>query len=157
MRTRILLLFVTLALFTLGAVAADKPKDDADNAKPKEGTKSTDKDKAKTDAKPAAAQKARPKDTQKAAAPDKAKGKETAKSASPAKPLPTGPVAGDAVEFIYFNDVRPLLVRLHVQIDGKPAEEIWKESIQELFKYLDRNGDGVLSKDEAEKTPPPQV
>jgi Ca2+-binding EF-hand superfamily protein len=154
-----LLLFVTLALFTLGAVAADKPSSDADSAKPKEGSKSTDKDKAKArdDAKSAATQKAMPKETQKATPPDKSKGKGASKPTSPAKPLPTGPVAGDAVEFIYFNDVRPLLIRLHVQIDGKPVEETWQESIRELFKYLDRNGDGVLSKDEAEKTPPPQV
>src|SRR5207245_6349954 len=72
-------------------------------------------------------------------------------------PLPSWSVPGVVVDFVYLSDARPLLVRLHVQIDGKPVDAVWQEALQELFQYLDRNGDGVLSKDEAEKTPSAQV
>jgi Ca2+-binding EF-hand superfamily protein len=46
-----------------------------------------------------------------------------------------------------------VLLRLHVQIDGKPYGEVWDDFLAKLFKYLDRDGDGVLSKDEAERAP----
>src|SRR5262249_28238921 len=74
-------------------------------------------------------------------------------STAPAAPSAEGPGPGDEVDLVYLGDVRPVLLRLHVQIDGKPFGEAWDAFLAKLFKYLDRDGDGVLNKDEAERAP----
>jgi Ca2+-binding EF-hand superfamily protein len=68
-----------------------------------------------------------------------------------------GPAAGDAHDFVFFGESRPVLVRLHVRIDGKPLQASYDAFIEHLFKYLDSDGDGVLSRQEAERMPPPQM
>jgi Ca2+-binding EF-hand superfamily protein len=67
------------------------------------------------------------------------------------------PAPGDSQDFVYFGDARPVLVRLHIHVDGKPLARSYDDFIDHLFKYLDTNKDGVLSKEEAERVPPPQV
>jgi hypothetical protein len=67
-----------------------------------------------------------------------------------------GPRLRDAQDLVYLGDSGPLLIRLHLQLDGKPLPVVWEEFVGRVFKYLDVNGDGVLSKEEAERTPPPQ-
>jgi Ca2+-binding EF-hand superfamily protein len=59
----------------------------------------------------------------------------------------------DVQEFVFLAEARPLLVRLHVRVDGKPLPAVWDEFMKHLFAYLDVNGDGVLSKQEAERAP----
>ena len=73
------------------------------------------------------------------------------------KPADRAAPARDAHDVVFFGDSRPVLVRLHLQIDGQPLQASYDAFIDHLFKYLDANGDGVLSKDEAERLPPPQV
>jgi Ca2+-binding EF-hand superfamily protein len=63
----------------------------------------------------------------------------------------------DFQDLLYLGDTRPALFRLHVQIDDKPATARWDEYLRRLFQFLDRNGDGVLSKEEAGRTPSAQV
>jgi Ca2+-binding EF-hand superfamily protein len=63
----------------------------------------------------------------------------------------------DVQDFVFLSESRPVLVRLHLRIDGKPYLTAWREFIEHLFKQLDTNGDGVLSKEEVERMPPPQV
>jgi Ca2+-binding EF-hand superfamily protein len=69
---------------------------------------------------------------------------------------PAGP---DVQDIVFFADTRPVLIRLHVRIDGKPFREVFRAAVDEyvkrLFRHLDRNGDGVLSEDEARRCPPP--
>jgi Ca2+-binding EF-hand superfamily protein len=65
--------------------------------------------------------------------------------------------ATDGQDLVVFAESRPILVRLHVRLNGKSLEAVWGEYMGEVFKYLDTDGDGVLSKEEAERTPPPQV
>jgi Ca2+-binding EF-hand superfamily protein len=67
------------------------------------------------------------------------------------------PAPGDTQDFVYFGDARPVLVRLHIHVNGKPLARSYDEFIDHLFQYLDTNKDGVLSKQEAERVPPPQV
>jgi Ca2+-binding EF-hand superfamily protein len=70
---------------------------------------------------------------------------------------PAKPDSADAQDIVYFGDGRPVLIRAHVEIDGKPLGAAWDAFIDKLFKQLDADGDGVLSKDEAEKAPPPTL
>jgi Ca2+-binding EF-hand superfamily protein len=59
----------------------------------------------------------------------------------------------DSQDVVFFSDSRPVVIRLHVRVDGKPYTATWEAYVHELFNYLDRNGDGVLNKDEATRAP----
>jgi Ca2+-binding EF-hand superfamily protein len=65
--------------------------------------------------------------------------------------------AGDGYDFVYLGEARPLLLRMYVQIDGRPLKAHWDDFVAEVFKYLDVNGDGVLNREEAARTPPLEV
>jgi Ca2+-binding EF-hand superfamily protein len=74
-----------------------------------------------------------------------------AKAAAPVKgPLAPTPADRDAQDLVFLGDQRPLLVRLHIRVDGQPFPEAWDRFIQKLFDYYDVNGDGVLTKKETE-------
>ncbi len=62
----------------------------------------------------------------------------------------------DIQDLVYFGETRPVFIRLHVQVDGKPMRAAWADFIRQLFKYLDGDGDGVLNKLEIARVPPPQ-
>jgi Ca2+-binding EF-hand superfamily protein len=62
-------------------------------------------------------------------------------------------VPGDAQDLVLFLDSHPCLIRLHVQINGKSFRRNWDETIGNLFRYLDANGDGVLGQKEAALAP----
>jgi Ca2+-binding EF-hand superfamily protein len=70
------------------------------------------------------------------------------------KPEGSDAAVNDNVQdFVFLAEARPLLVRLHVTTDGKSLQANWDDFMPYLFKYLDVNGDGVLSKEEAERAP----
>ncbi len=71
---------------------------------------------------------------------------------------PSAPSAGKAAEddvqdFVFLAEARPLLVRLHVRVDSKPLPAAWDAFMKHVFRFLDVNGDGVLSQQEAERAP----
>ncbi len=59
----------------------------------------------------------------------------------------------DVQDFVFLAEARPLLVRLHVRVDGKPLPAAWDAFMKHVFSFLDVNGDGVLSQQEAERAP----
>lgn len=63
------------------------------------------------------------------------------------------PTTDKGQDFVFLGESRPVLMRLHVQVDGRSLEAAWEECIDYVFKYLDVNNDGVLSKDELERGP----
>jgi Ca2+-binding EF-hand superfamily protein len=63
----------------------------------------------------------------------------------------------DGQDIVFMADARPLLIRLHIRVDGKPLQAAWQEFVEHLFKTLDIDGDGVLSEKEAERVPTPQT
>src|SRR5579884_3002539 len=70
--------------------------------------------------------------------------------------LASGPlraVPGDARDVVLFLDARPYLIRLHLQVEGRSFQESWEGTVGQLFRYLDVDGDGTLSKKEAALAP----
>jgi Ca2+-binding EF-hand superfamily protein len=70
------------------------------------------------------------------------------------------PVSADDVQdVVVLTDKRPVFLRLHLRIDGKPFREFHQKALDDylagLFKHLDADGDGVLSEEEARRMPPP--
>jgi Ca2+-binding EF-hand superfamily protein len=63
----------------------------------------------------------------------------------------------DVQDFVLLAEERPILVRLHVRLDGKPFRDVWEEFVEKIFKSLDGDGDGVLNADEAMRVPPAAV
>jgi Ca2+-binding EF-hand superfamily protein len=61
-------------------------------------------------------------------------------------------VDGDSVQDVIFvSDVRPMFIRLRLDAGGKSFRSAWLDAVKGIHAYLDRNKDGVLSKDEAER------
>ncbi len=70
---------------------------------------------------------------------------------------PTGnapPALDDRHDLVFLAEARPVLIRMHVQLDGKPVQAVLDDFMQHLFTYLDLDGDHVLSTEEAERAPP---
>jgi Ca2+-binding EF-hand superfamily protein len=67
---------------------------------------------------------------------------------------PPAPAPSEGYDLVFLGEARPLLLRMYVEIDGRPLQAHWDDFIAEMFKYLDVNGDGVLSRAEAARTPP---
>jgi Ca2+-binding EF-hand superfamily protein len=67
------------------------------------------------------------------------------------------PASTDAYDLVFLGESRPVLIRLHVRVDGKTLRQIWADFIDCLFRYLDRDGNHVLSQEELERAPRPHV
>jgi Ca2+-binding EF-hand superfamily protein len=77
---------------------------------------------------------------------------------NPRRPSPTPQAGGDdAQDFVLLAEGRPLFVRAHVRVDGKPYRAAWDNFVDRVFKFVDLNGDGVLDKNELERMPPAQL
>jgi Ca2+-binding EF-hand superfamily protein len=64
------------------------------------------------------------------------------------------PAAGpDVQDIVFFHDSRPYLLRLHLRVGDRPFFRGWDDTTLHLFRHLDVNGDGVLSKKELERAP----
>jgi Ca2+-binding EF-hand superfamily protein len=75
---------------------------------------------------------------------------------SGANPTPQPAVARDHYDLVFLGDTCPVLIRLHIRIDGRPLQQAWDDFIDGLFRYLDRDGNGVLSQEELQRVPRPQ-
>jgi len=71
--------------------------------------------------------------------------------------LPVNGVSKDAVDVVFFSGKQPLLLRLHVNIDGKTVREYRNAYVKQWFDHLDRDGNGWLSPAEAALAPSPQM
>lgn len=74
----------------------------------------------------------------------------------PAKVVDPGSLP-EVQDVIFFTEKRPVLMRMRLFIDGKPAAERWEEFQKKLFAYLDTDGDGFLTKKEAEHILDPRM
>jgi Ca2+-binding EF-hand superfamily protein len=62
----------------------------------------------------------------------------------------------DYQDYVFLASTRPVLLRLHLRIDGRPYYAAWDDYMKKLFAYFDRDGNGALSKEELERLPNPQ-
>ncbi len=65
--------------------------------------------------------------------------------------------ADDLQTIVLFTDTRPVLIHIHVRVDGRPLHAAWDQLTRKVFESLDLNKDGILSRGELKKLPPPQV
>ncbi len=78
-----------------------------------------------------------------------------------AEEKPAEGVGRDVQDLVFFAAKRPVLIRLHVRVDGQPFrdafEAAWGDYLKALFRALDRDGDGFLSPEEAARAPAPPL
>jgi Ca2+-binding EF-hand superfamily protein len=63
------------------------------------------------------------------------------------------PLPGDEEDLVILHPARPWRLRLHLQVEGRAFRKGWDNAERHLFKFLDVNGDGVLSPEEAARAP----
>jgi Ca2+-binding EF-hand superfamily protein len=66
------------------------------------------------------------------------------------------PASATTQDIVYFDATRPILIRLHVDVDDKDFDSAWDDYVEALFKFLDRDGDGVLNAAEVARAPTSQ-
>jgi Ca2+-binding EF-hand superfamily protein len=69
--------------------------------------------------------------------------------------LRAAPEAAEEQDVLLLHDPRPRLLRLRMQADGRPLRAGWDDTVGQMFRYLDADGDGVLGKAEAARAPSP--
>ena len=69
---------------------------------------------------------------------------------APAQPLPDS----GFIDVALLGADRPVHVRLHISVDGRPIAKTWRRHIESWFKFLDRDGDNVLTEAELQFAPP---
>jgi hypothetical protein len=57
-------------------------------------------------------------------------------------------VAPVTQDLLYYGAGRPIIIRLHLFLDGKPSGDVWQHYVERLFALADRDGDGVLTEAE---------
>jgi len=67
----------------------------------------------------------------------------------------------DVQDILFAAESGPILIRLHIRLDGKPFrtahQALWDNYVQNLFRHLDRKGAGTLDEAEARRLPSPQM
>src|SRR5215472_10659066 len=75
----------------------------------------------------------------------------SAQAEAPKRPDPGA--AEDVQDVLFFSDSRPVLIRLHIFVDGKPYPARWTDYMTRWFRFLDRDEDDVLDPAEAARAP----
>src|SRR5262249_41372922 len=71
------------------------------------------------------------------------------------EPRPRDPgAAADVQDVIFLGKSRPVMLRLHLNVDGKPFSQGWDDYLRKLFRYADRDGNGYLDREEIKRLPP---
>jgi Ca2+-binding EF-hand superfamily protein len=75
------------------------------------------------------------------------------------KPSPAAAAAGrEAVQDVAFlSDTRPIFIRLRLDAGGKAFRAAWLESVKEIHAYLDEDGNGTLTAEEARDSALPSM
>src|SRR5262249_27391906 len=63
-------------------------------------------------------------------------------------------IPDETYRVVYLGDTRPILLEMKIRVDDRSLRAAWEGMIDRVFRYLDIDGDGVISKSEAERAPP---
>jgi hypothetical protein len=67
-------------------------------------------------------------------------------------PAPVPSTAAESVQdLIFLGDNRPIFLRLRMTLGSQPFRTAWMDSVKAMHAYLDRDGDGKVSKEEADR------
>lgn len=58
-------------------------------------------------------------------------------------------------DLIFFGPLQPVILRLHLYVDGRPFRQAWRDHSRQRFESLDANHDGQIDVDEAKHARPP--
>jgi Ca2+-binding EF-hand superfamily protein len=75
-------------------------------------------------------------------------------TATPAKPAGPKP---DYIDGVFLGSDRPVLIRVHIQVGGKPYYTAWDDYMGKLFNHFDVKGQGYLTKEEVARLPHPNI
>jgi Ca2+-binding EF-hand superfamily protein len=74
-----------------------------------------------------------------------------------AAPSSAGKEPDDVQAMVYLGERGPVLLRLHVRIDGKPYPVGWSDFVRKLFEYADVDSSGSLAAAEVVRVPTVQL
>lgn len=57
---------------------------------------------------------------------------------------PAASANDDAQDLLFLGPLRPVLIRLHVQVNRQPFRRVWLKNIEKLFRDADANRDGAI-------------
>lgn len=66
------------------------------------------------------------------------------------------PTVGGVQDVLYFGKNGPVLLRMYIQMDGRPFQTSWDAYVEKLFNFLDVDGNGALNEEEMKRAPSPQ-
>jgi Ca2+-binding EF-hand superfamily protein len=70
---------------------------------------------------------------------------------SPAAVAPGGGPGENTQDVMFLSDARPIFIRLRIDSGGKGFRSAWLDSVKAIHAFLDRDGDGTLTSEEAER------
>jgi Ca2+-binding EF-hand superfamily protein len=74
-----------------------------------------------------------------------------ADDSSPAQPKATGTSADSAQDVMFLTDTRPLFIRLRLGAGDQSFRTAWLDAVKVIHAYLDRDKNGTVTKDEADR------
>jgi Ca2+-binding EF-hand superfamily protein len=54
-------------------------------------------------------------------------------------------------DVMFLTDARPIFIRLRLDAGGRPFRASWLDAVKTIHTYLDRDGDGTLTREEADR------
>lgn len=67
------------------------------------------------------------------------------------------PMTNNVRDVIFLGQEKPILIRLHLNVDGKPHHKVWHRFFESLFQELDKDNNGMVSRHEHRKVLPVPV
>jgi Ca2+-binding EF-hand superfamily protein len=65
--------------------------------------------------------------------------------------------AADGYDVVFLGETRPILLRMHVEVNGKAIKTVWRDYLKKWFDYLDRDISGSLDAKEIMFAPSEQA
>jgi len=67
------------------------------------------------------------------------------------QPEATGAGQDNVQDVMFLGDTRPIFIRLRLDAGGKAFRRAWLDAVKAIHTYLDRDGNGTLTKEEADR------